>query len=270
MGADNFSSVLESVLSALFLAVSIYVYAALVRKVQARATEPPLPTASVYGWPEATVAILLCLWFLLNIVFSATHQVTTLQTPELVLNALFPIGLFLVIAGFLWLRGFDVGALGGFSRMGFGRTLATGGLLLLAAYPLVLLAEVITQKIGGGSFEKQEIIEVFNASSTIRQRILIIVLAVSIAPMTEEFFFRFFLYGVAKRYFGRSVGVLANSILFAAVHLHLPSFGPLFILGVCLTIAYEWSGSIIVSMTMHALFNTLAMIALAFPEVFPQ
>ncbi len=66
------------------------------------------------------------------------------------------------------------------------------------------------------------------------------------------------------------VGVVASALLFAAVHAHLPSFAPLFVLGICFTIAYEWSGSLLVSMTMHALFNALALTALAFPEVVPQ
>ncbi|MDQ6859690.1 MAG: CPBP family intramembrane metalloprotease, partial [Verrucomicrobiota bacterium] len=79
----------------------------------------------------------------------------------------------------------------------------------------------------------------------------------------------FFLYGVLRRYFGRSVGLVANSFLFAAVHMHLPSLIPLFVLGICFTIAYEWSGSILVSMTMHALFNSMTLIALAFPDQFP-
>ena len=135
---------------------------------------------------------------------------------------------------------------------------------------MVLLAEVVTQKLSRGILHKQGIVELFNASSTLEQRILIILLAVTVAPLAEEFFFRFFLYGVVKRYFGRGVGVVANALLFAAVHAHLPSFAPLFVLGICFTIAYEWSGSILVSMTMHALFNALTLIALAFPEVIPQ
>ena len=79
-----------------------------------------------------------------------------------------------------------------------------------------------------------------------------------------------FFYGVVKRYFGRAVGLAASALLFAAVHAHLPSFAPLFVLGACFTIAYEWSGSILVSMTMHAFFNALTLTALAFPELFRQ
>jgi membrane protease YdiL (CAAX protease family) len=45
---------------------------------------------------------------------------------------------------------------------------------------------------------------------------------------------------------------------------------PLFVLGSCFAIAYEWSGSILVSMTMHSLFNSLTLTALAFPEIISQ
>jgi membrane protease YdiL (CAAX protease family) len=110
----------------------------------------------------------------------------------------------------------------------------------------------------------------FSQSSTLEQRILIIVLAVSLAPLAEEFIFRFFMYGVMRRYFGRVLGIVASALLFAAVHAHWPSFAPLFVLGSCFAIAYEWSGSILVPMIMHALFNAITLTALAFPELFPQ
>jgi len=210
------------------------------------------------------------LLFLRGLAMSASHDVSRIQNRDLIEGALWSIGLLIFIAGFLWLRGFDLNSLGGFSKIGFGRAVTTGGILLLTAYPLVLLAEVVTQKLSRGNLEKQGIVELFNASSTLEQRIGIILLAVTVAPFAEEFFFRFFLYGVVKRYFGRTVGIVASALLFAAVHAHLPSFGPLFVLGICFAIAYEWSGSLLVSMTMHAFFNALALIALAFPEVVPQ
>ena len=88
--------------------------------------------------------------------------------------------------------------------------------------------------------------------------------------MVEEFLFRFFLYGVFKRYFGRFVGIIFSALLFAAAHAHFPSFVPLFVLGSCFAIAYEWSGSILVPMTMHSLFNSLTLTVLAFPEAFSR
>jgi membrane protease YdiL (CAAX protease family) len=169
----------------------------------------------------------------------------------------------------LELRGFSVALLGGFSRLGFGRILSTASVLLFSAYPLLLAADGISRRLLGGG-TKQQIVEMFTGSETLHERILIIVLAIAIAPFAEEFVFRFFLYGVLKRYLGRGVGLLVNSLLFGAVHAHLPSLLPLFVLGGCFTLAYEWSGSILVSMTMHALFNFFSLSALAFPDLLPQ
>jgi uncharacterized protein len=270
MAFDGFLSVLASVIPALFLAAGVYIYVALVRQISVRVVEPSAIPAREFGWPEATLASVLVLVFLNSIAASASRDVSGVHTRDLVWGALISIGLLLIIAGFLRLRRFDLNLLGGFSKIGFGRAATTGVVLLLAAYPLVLLAELVTQKLSRGTPEKQSIIEIFNASSTLEQRVMIILLAVTVAPLAEEFFFRFFLYGVLKRYFGRGVGVVASALLFAAVHAHLPSFAPLFVLGMCFAIAYEWSGSLLVSMTMHALFNALALTALAFPEVIPQ
>ena len=270
MAFDGFFPALSAVIPALFLAGGVYIYVALIRQINVRVAEPSAEAVREFGWPEATLATLLVLLFLGGLVASASHEARTIQTHDLVANALFSIGLFLFLAAFLRLRRFDLNALGGFSKIGFGRALVTGGILLLAAYPVIILAEVVTQRLWRGTLEKQSIIELFNASNTLEQRVLIIILAVAIAPIAEEFFFRFFLYGVLKRYFGRSVGVVVSALLFAAVHAHLPSFAPLFVLGICFTIAYEWSGSLLVSMTMHAVFNALALTALAFPEAIPQ
>ena len=69
---------------------------------------------------------------------------------------------------------------------------------------------------------------------------------------------------------GITVGLVLNSFVFAAAHSHLPSALPLFVLPSCFTLAYEWSGSILVSMGMHALFNSIQLIFLAFPELVQQ
>ena len=143
-------------------------------------------------------------------------------------------------------------------------------MLLFFAYPLIAFSETINQHFFGGGSSKQSIVEFFNGSRTLEQRIMIIVFAVAIAPIIEEFVFRFFIYGVLKRYAGCLLGVILSSLLFAAAHAHFPSFVPLFVLGSCFAIAYEWSGSILVSMTMHSLFNSLTLIALAFPEIISQ
>ena len=138
---------------------------------------------------------------------------------------------------------------------------------MIFAYPLIIFADWVTARVLGSGSSRQGIVELFSSSQLLEQRIIIIVLAVAVAPIAEEFVFRFFLYGVLRRYVGRIVALVLSSLLFAAVHAHLPSFVPLFVLGSCFTLAYEWSGSLLVSMTMHAIFNALTLTALAFPDM---
>jgi membrane protease YdiL (CAAX protease family) len=220
--------------------------------------------------PEGILAALLGAFFLLTLLGGASHEAARLRNHDLIASAALTIGLLLALAAFLLLRRFDLDLLGGFSRIGFFRAAITGGVLILAAYPLIFLADIVTQRLLQSQPQRQAIVEMFSQSSTMEQRILIILLAVSLAPLAEEFIFRFFMYGVMKRYFGRGIAVVASALLFAAVHAHLPSFAPLFVLGSCFAVAYEWSGSILVPMVMHALFNAITLTALAFPDLFPQ
>lgn len=270
MSADGFLPAPNTVIHAFFLVAGVYVYASLLRQIRSRVPEPELVPVRKFGWPEAVLALALSLFFLLNLFGSSSQKTSQIGDREIILGEAFTLGLLLAIAGFLRLRRFDLNSLGGFSKMGFFRFAVTGGILVLAAYPLIFLAETITRRLLRGPPERQAIVDLFNTSSTLQQRILIIIFAVSLAPLAEEFIFRFFLYGVLKRYFGQAVGVVASALLFAAVHAHLPAFAPLFVLGSCLAVAYEWSGSILVSMTMHAIFNALTLTALAFPELGQQ
>jgi CAAX protease family protein len=270
MSVDGLIPALSVVFYAFFLVVGVYVYAALVRQVAARVPSAEPPPLRTFGTPEVVIALLLASFFLFTVANAPAHQTSRMRTEDLIFSAGQTIGLLLALAGYLWLRRFDLNSLGGFGRIGFFRAVVTGGILMLAAYPLILLGDIITQRLLRGAPKKQPIVEMFSESSTLQQRIIIIVLAVSLAPVAEEFIFRFFMYGVAKRYVGRVFGVVASALLFAAVHGHLPSFAPLFVLGACFAIAYEWSGSILVPMTMHALFNATTLTALAFPELIQQ
>jgi membrane protease YdiL (CAAX protease family) len=270
MLSDSLLMALGGVANVLFLLVAIYIYSALIRQISARTSISTDEATRTFGLAEAIVAVALISLLLLGVAASFSHPSFQISTHDLVENLLFILGVVFVIVSLLRFRGLDLNLLGGFSRLSFPRALSTGIILLLAAYPLIALGDAIAQRFFGGGSSKQNIVELFNASQTINQRIMIIVFAVAIAPVTEEFLFRFFLYGVLKRYFGRFFGIVANALLFAAVHTHLPSFLPLFVLGSCFTIAYEWSGSILVPMTMHALFNSLSLALLAFPDRFPQ
>lgn len=265
-------SVALALISLLYAIAGVGVYASLIYQINAHiraASDTEMPVR-VFGLPEAILAGVLMFFFLLTISSTAPDPALQFHPRNLLANLLLSAFVILVIVSLLQFRGFDVSALGGFFRISFFRTLGMGAILLFFAYPLVGFSEAINQRLFGGGSSKQNIVEFFSGSRTLQERILIIIFAVAIAPIVEEFVFRFFIYGVLKRYVGCLLGVILSSLLFAAAHAHLPSLIPLFVLGSCFAIAYEWSGSILVSMTMHSLFNSLTLIALAFPEIISQ
>ncbi len=269
--SESLSTAVAAAASALFFVAGFYIYLRVIRQIGSRVPVSIGPEERTYGWPEVGLALGLATLFLFNAIAAASQgPKMVLRSNDLIANGLISLALLVFVAAFLKLRGMSVTALAGLSTWPLWRVILTAIVLLFAAYPLIFMADVISQRILGTPSSKQDIVQLFSDSQNLEQRALIIFLAVVIAPLVEEFVFRFFLYGVLKRYLGRFVGLFANAILFAAVHAHLPSATPLFVLGVCFTLAYEWSGSILVSMTMHALFNALTLTALAFPELVPQ
>lgn len=103
--------------------------------------------------------------------------------------------------------------------------------------------------------EPQNLVEVIAETNSMLPTLLMGVLAVCIAPITEEVVFR----GIIYRYFKGRVestpALLLSALLFACMHFNLLSFLPLFLLGVILGLSYEWSGNIGVPIAFHAFFN---------------
>lgn len=162
----------------------------------------------------------------------------------------------------LWFRGLKPGSVFGVDRMPVGRSLLLGVSLLVSALPMVFVVDYIASILlkVNTTTDTQEVIQIFESAPTVAQRIPIILLAVVIAPVAEELAFRGYLYGVIKRYFGAIPALVLSGILFALVHQNLPSFFPLLVLASVFALAYELSGSLLVPMTMHALFNALSLL----------
>ncbi|MBV9008218.1 MAG: CPBP family intramembrane metalloprotease [Verrucomicrobia bacterium] len=272
MGGDSVLGALGSIVNTVFLVISVYIYFALLRQVASRPSPSAVPaTHRTFGLPEAVIALFLAVLFLFTSLGAANAPQVNLRTRDLIDTAVLEFGLVAFIAVFLRLRRFDLAQITGIARLTFRRAFLIGFVLLIVAYPLIAVADWITARVlGASASSRQGIVELFSGSPSLEQRVLIILLAVAVAPLAEEFIFRFFLYGVLRRYAGRLVALVISALLFAAVHAHLPSFAPLFVLGACFTLAYEWSGSLLVSMTMHSIFNSLTLLALAFPNTFEQ
>jgi membrane protease YdiL (CAAX protease family) len=90
------------------------------------------------------------------------------------------------------------------------------------------------------------------------------VMAIIVAPVAEEVIFRGYLYPIGKRYAGPFFAMVLTSLLFAALHGHAASLPALFTLAMCLGLAYEKTGTLLVPLIMHAVFNAISVAAIMF------
>lgn len=101
----------------------------------------------------------------------------------------------------------------------------------------------------------QPIAELFIASQSYALVWLILLFAVIVAPLFEEVLFRGFAYPALKQRWGVAAATVITSVVFALIHFHVPSMGPLFALSVGIGLSYEMTGSLLTPITIHILFN---------------
>ena len=86
---------------------------------------------------------------------------------------------------------------------------------------------------------------------------LTLVLACLVGPIAEEIFFRGVLYAALRTRTSRFWAMAASGSLFAVVHTNPVGFLPILLLGCVLADLYERTGSLLASITVHIMHNTL-------------
>jgi membrane protease YdiL (CAAX protease family) len=220
------------------------------------------------GLPELLMSFVFAGFFTMMALAAVqrhSHEDTKVNIDAVLPNSMLFIMFVIGIAGFMRFRGLKLRRTFGLTRVGPFSIVGWAVGLLLAAFPFAIAASAITALLSHGQLEPQPLVDLFNKMAkqhdySAMSKILIS--AVVIQPACEEFLFRGFFYAVWKRYIGPvSAGFLACT-LFAAFHTSLAAFAGLFVLAVCLNIAYERTGSLFVPICMHALFNLTSLLVL--------
>jgi membrane protease YdiL (CAAX protease family) len=133
-----------------------------------------------------------------------------------------------------------------------------GILTWFAAVPLVLLSTFIGYNLGSQGSSNPIIALVMEAarSGNWLSTILFYLTLGVLAPLCEETLFRGFLYANLRRRMGVFPSMLISAGLFAAFHLDLGAFLPLFSLGCLFALVFEKTKSILPSMVAHGLWNS--------------
>lgn len=88
-----------------------------------------------------------------------------------------------------------------------------------------------------------------------------------LVPTCEELLFRAFTYRGLKRWMPRWSAALLSALIFALLHFNLASFIPLLLLGWWLAYSYERTGSLLVPIFIHAIFNTNTLLQLTLLKI---
>ena len=220
------------------------------------------------GWVgpvDVAVALIMAAWFAMMGRDALMQEGgRTIEFADVVTGAVVYGSVVLFLCGLLVYRNVDVAEIFGFVGRKFSGLLGRSLLALAAAYPVLLLVQTMVYGVAGGSMEPQEVVRFLQDAESPRDRIAVMAMAVVVAPVAEELIFRGYLYPVAKRYAGAFLSIVVTSVLFALLHGHAASVPALTALAVCLALAYEKTGSLLVPMIMHAVFNAVSIAGIMF------
>ena len=144
------------------------------------------------------------------------------------------------------------------------RALRDGIIVFLASLPVVYAVSFAWRLVMSGlgvAVSNQTALDIFINLHSPGLRLAFSVLAIGVAPVTEELIFRAGLFRFFLGRFPYWFAVLVPAALFGGAHLlsspleNLPTLAPLFALGVIFAIAYDRTGRVSTTIVAHALFN---------------
>ncbi len=146
------------------------------------------------------------------------------------------------------------------------KDLGLGFLTLLGTWPLVLAAMSLTILVTRHFYGRQyripphEALKLITESPALALQVLLVIVAVVVAPVIEEMLFRGLFQTTIRSYLQRPWPAIAlTSLMFAAIHTDVSHWPSLFTLALGLGYAYEKSGSLLRPIFMHAMFNGLTI-----------
>ena len=228
--------------------------------------------ARPYEWQDAVAAALLCslltsqLWAVepehAQLSQSAPSTSTAEQAISICLSSGFMLLMGLALLSFIRVfRNLDPGEMFGLRILGPKKALITAAIWIIPTFIVVTaLSQISNDALAGiwHDLTPQTPVKIFQEAKSPIIHALLAFSAIIIAPLAEELLFRGYVYGVIKRYTDSYFAAAASALLFAIVHLHVGTLLPLFTLGVVLVTAYEITGSLLVPIFIHSLFNAIS------------
>lgn len=104
-------------------------------------------------------------------------------------------------------------------------------------------------------YQHQDVANIVMKSTTTYEIVIVFFVTSILAPISEELYFRGFLYRAFKKHFNILFSIIFTSLIFAGLHFDLLRFIPLFVAAMWLNYIYEKYGNIYINIIAHAFWN---------------
>jgi membrane protease YdiL (CAAX protease family) len=218
-----------------------------------------------FGLADLLFASVLAAYFVwggMNSFLKQSAPASGVRIEQLTENLVLMLSIFGATVGFARGRGIPYDAFG-MGAAGWSSAFFRSVMFLGLALPPVWAANLCAHYLFSQNTQEQELVTVFRRAaeegnfSAVR---LMCLSAVLIAPLMEETVFRGYFYSLAKPQIGAGWASVITSSFFAVSHGNVAAFPGLFVLSICLTVAFEKFGSLWVSVLMHSCFNAISLI----------
>ena len=251
---------------ALLVSAGMYVYGRVAWRI---ARQGGKVAAEHWGFPELLMSFVLAATFILLTIGGVQRQAKD-ETPMKIEHVLPGSIAFLILCvgifSFLhFVRRLPTRHIFGLDQVHPLTALGWAAGLCLAILPLTYAVSLLTMFALKDNVAPQPLVQLFSEVARNNDYLAIakiFFVGAIVAPACEEFLFRGFCYPIWKRYIGPIGSALLASLLFAALHTSLTAFASLFLLALCLNLAYERTGSLLVPIGIHAAFNSFSLLIL--------
>ncbi|MEO0510671.1 MAG: type II CAAX endopeptidase family protein [Verrucomicrobiota bacterium] len=139
--------------------------------------------------------------------------------------------------------------------------------LFIMLLPVIWIATLLWTNVLAGlqtagvieEINQQELITLFKDGGDLLAIIILVLMAIIVAPIVEEIIFRGCIYRFLKSQTTILPAQALSGAVFALMHANLLSFVPLVIVGILLARIYEKTGSLTVAIWFHAFFNAFSL-----------
>jgi len=133
----------------------------------------------------------------------------------------------------------------------------TAYIFIVPSLLVILILSIRLLNFLGYSPPTQPVLEVFMEEERSKVLLFLTIFVAVFGPIVEEMFFRGFVYPAIKKRLGVLAAAVLSAAIFSLLHSNIVGFLPIMTLGVLLAYLYETTGSLVSSITVHIIHNSI-------------